>query len=324
MDFCSGCIWVNLILFVIGLTVLIKGSDWFIDGASSLARRFSISDAVIGLTLVSVGTSMPEFATNIYAVCTNQPDIALGNIVGSNISNILLILGVGAMLTRVITFSHVMLWRDGMCMMGVTLLCFLFCIFGRELNRWEGGILFLSMVAYSVYLFRHRDVMEDETSDDHSECRFNSAGSAIGFSALGLLLLVAGAKMMVDNAVWFSVKLELNQAVIGSTVVALGTSLPELAVTIGGVIKKKHDIAVGNIIGSNFYNIGLILGTSALIAPIPVSDVMMYVNLPIMLVSGLMLLGFMYSGRRLVRMEGVALSIAYAIFIAWNVYKIKG
>ncbi len=323
MELCSDNMIINLVLFLFGLVILIKGSDWFVEGASDLARRFNISEVVIGLTLVSLGTSMPEFATNVYASTNGEGGIALGNIVGSNISNILLILGVGALLFGKIKIQKVMFWRDGMCMMGMTLLCFLFCVFGKELNRIEGAILLLGMCAYGYYLFRHREVLEEETEGEVPERSFGSAAVAGGFSLLGLVMLTGGAKVMVDNVVWFSVKMQWDQAVIGSTVVALGTSLPELAVTVAGVIKKKHDIAMGNIIGSNFFNIGLILGISALICPIPVSGVMMTFNLPVMLGSGLLLLIFMRSGWRVVRAEGAVFLLGYVGFIVWNLINIK-
>lgn len=322
MDFCSGNVVVNLLLALIGLAFLIKGSDWFVEGAAGVARRYRISEAVIGLTLVSLGTSLPEFATNVYASGTGQGDISLGNIVGSNISNTLLIMGAGAVLSARIAIARETMWRDAGSMLGVTLLCYLFCAMGHEVERWEGLILLAAMIGYSICLCRNRSALEEEAGDV-SVAKFATAGTAIGFAALGLVLLVAGAKMMVDNVVWFSLRLHLNQAVIGTTVVALGTSLPELAVTVMGVIKKKHAMAVGNVIGSNFYNIGLILGTSALIAPVPVAPMMQYFNLPVMMLSAVMLLIFMYTGRRLVRREGIALLAGYAVFIAWNVWNIK-
>lgn len=319
----TGILWINILIFAAGLVILIKGSDWFIDASAYTAKRFKVPELVIGLTLVSLGTSLPELATNIYACINNQGSIALGNIVGSNITNVLLILGVGVVMLGSVPIPKPMLKRDGYIMFAISLLCFIMCVIGEQLGRLDGIILLTVSFAYMIYLFRNNDSLEAELDGGDDTPAFKNLRHAIIFIIIGLAMTFTGAKMLVDNVVWAANAMQLNQAVIAATIVALGTSVPELAVTIASVVKKRHGIAMGNIIGSNIFNVGLILGLSAIISPLPIDREMLLVNLPIMLASSALLLIFMRTSWKLVRSEGFILLALYISFIAYNVMKIK-
>ncbi|MBN2642409.1 MAG: calcium/sodium antiporter [Victivallales bacterium] len=314
---------VNILIFALGVAILIKGSDWFIDGASYIARKFNVPEIVIGLTLVSLGTSLPELATNVYASLNGEGCIAIGNVVGSNITNVLLVLGAGIVLTRNIDIPKALLKRDGFFMLGASLLCAGMYALGGGLGRIDGVILLIIVLYYLYILLKHKDSLEAELPDKDEPEAFKGIRGALVFSALGLIMIFAGAQMLVDNVVWTAEKLNWNKAVISATIVALGTSLPELAVTIAGVIKKKHGIALGNIVGSNIFNILLILGISCVISPIGLEKEMLYVNLPIMVTSSALLLIFMRTSWKLVRAEGVILLLLYCLFIGYNVMKLK-
>ncbi len=313
----------NIIIFIAGLAVLIKGCDWFIEGASFVARKFEVPEMIIGLTLVSVGTSLPELATDTYASFHNEGSIALGDIIGSNITNILLVLGVGIILLKEISIPKALLRRDGFIMTAGFIACTIMCVIGHTLGRIDGIILLVAVVVYLIYLWKHRDSLEAELEEEEKE-KFKSIPPALIFTVIGLVMVFLGAKMLVDNVVWTANKLQLNQAIIAATIVAFGTSVPELAVTIGSVIKKKQGMALGNIVGSCIFNVCLILGICATISPIPVDRDMLVFNMPIMIATGILLLIFMRTKWKLVRWEGAVLLTLYCVFIGYNVYKIKG
>jgi len=310
------------------LLVLIKGCDWFVEAAACIAKHFQISEIIIGLTLVSIGTSLPELATDIYASATQQGDIALGDIVGSNITNICLILGLGIVLTGSIKISKILLTRDVFIMLLVFLLFPGLCYFGGDnmsLSRFDGLILLIIFISYLFYLFRNRDSLKEELPEEDTqtaEPHFSSLSKASLFLFIGIILVFLGAKLMVDNVAWTADKFDMPKALVAATVVAFGTSLPELAVTVTGVFKKKNAIALGNVIGSCIFNLVMVMGIATLINPIPVNRDILYVILPIMVGAGLMMTLFMRTGWRLIRLEGVFLLLLYIAFIAYNVLKI--
>lgn len=314
----------NALLFVLGLAILVKGSDWFIESAAFIARTYGIPDVIIGLTLVSIGTSLPELATNVYAALKGNSGVALGNVVGSNIANTLLILGVAATCMKTIPVTRILFHRDAVAMMGVFVIFACFCyFFGGAVTRLEAGILFAIFV---LYLFRlmteKRDVEQSIAAELHPEHRLiKSRLSAVIMLLIGGALVVLGAKLMVDNVVWAAVKLNVPEELVSATVIAFGTSVPELAVTVAGVIKKKNDIALGNIIGSNIFNLALIMGVTGLIVPVPVSADVQIFLLPCMLVTGAILMLFLRTKWTLVRWEGIAFLLGYLAFIGSNIYQ---
>ncbi|QSH41629.1 calcium/sodium antiporter [Lentisphaerota bacterium ZTH] len=324
ISFATNILAVNVLLFIAGLALLIKGCDFFIDAAAQIAREFKIPEIVIGLTLVSIGTSLPEFATDVYASVKGQGDIVIGDLVGSNITNIALVLGIAVLLTGKMAIPRHLVKRDALFMLGSF---FLFAgiafICNGILPRWSGIILLFLMGGYLIYLFKNRDALAElEEGEEHEEPAFKTLNGAWLFLVIGLVMIFFGAKTMVDNVIYVADRLHLNKALISATVVAFGTSVPELAVTIGSVIKNKKAIALGNIIGSCIFNLVLIMGLCIVINPVPVAREILYVINPIMILCGVMLVTFMRTGWRLVRFEGIIFLLTYIGFIIYNAVKV--
>ena len=331
----SNSILYNSIVFVIGLVILIKGADWFIDAASYIAKKAHVPDIVIGLTLVSIGTSLPELATNVYAVINNNTRIAVGNAVGSNITNIALVLGVGVILMKHLDVVKKLFKRDCLFMLFVSLLIAVipWCSTGEGvffITRISGIILSILTISYIAYLVKNKDehqeideaAHESENDEEHHKM-FKNIFHALVFFVLGLAMTIYGAKLLVDSVVTVSRQFNLNEEIISATIVAFGTSVPELAVTVSGVIKGKKDIALGNIIGSNIFNIILILGVTSLIKPLIVTNTMAMVVMPIMVALSILLLIFMRLKWQLQRWQGIIFVLIYIAYIAYNVMAIK-
>lgn len=324
----TDSITLNIIIFLVGLGVLIKGSDWFVDAAAYIAHHYKIPDIIIGLTLVSVGTSLPELATNIYASINGEGSIVLGNVIGSNITNICLVLGIGILCagsSGMLICSRVFK-RDGMVMLSV------FCIYALlsygvngvdVLTRQDGAIMLILGVAYTIYLLMTSPKGEIEGEAEHGELAFKSLGASVLFLILGMAMVSGGAKVIVDTVVKTATDLNISKGVIAATVVAFGTSVPELAVTITSVMKKNNDLALGNILGSCIFNLVLVLSISTLVAPIAMPLEILNVVNPMMLVSGIVLIFAMKTGWKLVRSEGALLLLLYVAFVAYNVNRIS-
>lgn len=262
-----------LLFLIIGFAFLVKGADWLVAGASSLAKRLGVSDLAIGLTIVAFGTSMPEFMVNMVASVQGASAIAVGNIVGSNIFNILLILGVSAVISPVIVQKSTIRKEIPFSLLAA----FMLLAFANDaildgtplsvLSRAEGLGLLGFFVIFLIYIIG----MPRKTDETPHETGKTQRGIAVSsfLVLIGLAALIAGGKLTVDSAVTIARSLGLSEALIGLTIVAAGTSLPELATSTVAAYQKKADIAVGNIVGSNIFNIFWILGVSAVIRPIP-------------------------------------------------------
>lgn len=330
MLFATEIALVNVVLFVVGLGVLVKGSDWFIEGAASVAHHYHISDVVIGLTLVSIGTSLPELAANVYASIIGKGGIAMGNVTGSNVANTLLILGLSITIMGRIATDRLLFQRDILVMVGVYVvfaaMCYLFPAGASVLVRAEGALLLLVFAVYMVHLFRVRGPRQGASPDEAAAevGHVASVGRACGYLFVGGLMVVLGARVLVDNVVWAAAKFGIPQEVLSATVVAFGTSVPELSVTIAGLAKKRGQIAMGNIIGSNIFNLVFVMGAAAVVKPAPVSGEVRGFILPTMLASGAALAIFMRTSWALQRWEGIVFLAGYVVFIGWNVAKCVG
>lgn len=331
MEFHCSNLWLNIFIFIIGSWVLIKGSDIFIDSAASLARLWHVSELVIGLTLVSIGTALPEFATSLYAAFHNQSDFIIGNIVGSITTNITLVLGVGVLGAGKLVFSRKLYSRDTALMLGIFLVTGL--IFGLSrvpgksgamvpgIHFWGGLLLLLLGTAYVCFLVKTEKETAEETAKREKETGEICQTPAMCFLWLGfgLVMVTAGSKAMVDTVVWGAEQLKIDTMVISATIVAFGTSVPELAVTLAGVMKKRHDIAIGNIIGSCGFNIFLIFGVCSLVCPLGINSFTGIINVIIMLSTGLLLFGFMSIRKtELVRWHGMVFVLVYLAFLFYN------
>ncbi len=322
MDFVTANIGINILLFVAGVAMLVKGSDGVVEGASHIATHFRISDAVIGLTLVSIGTSLPELATNVYAAAIDQSVVAIGNVVGSNVTNTLLVAGIAVAGMGTIATSKIMFHRDVVLMLLVFCLFACLCYFfnGDQfvIGRLEGGLLLVAFAVYLVHLLRSE---KDEIASCGHAGHLHPGGIGVVFVSVFFfgVLVVFGAKLMVDNVVWGAREFDVPEALISATIIALGTSLPEVAVTVTGIVKKKNDIAMGNIVGSNTFNLLLVMACTALIRPVDISHEVRYFLLPTMLGAGAVFAIFLRTGWALVRWEGVVLLAGYGLFIGFNV-----
>jgi len=310
---------ISYILLPIGFVLLIKGADLLVDGASSIAKRLGISSLVIGLTVVAFGTSMPELIVNIFAGLQGNTDLAIANILGSNIANILLILGVSAAIFP-LAVKKGTVWREiPLSLLAVIVLALLVNdvvidkIAPSELTRIDGFVLLSFFIVFLYYIF---GTSKTEESKEETAIREQSFLKSFLLVAGGFIGLALGGKLIVDSAVSIASSLGVSQALIGLTVVAIGTSLPELATSAVAAFKKNPDIAVGNIVGSNIFNIFWILGISAIISPLPFSPALMR-DVWVVLAVTIVLFAFMFIGKKhiLKRWQGVVFILAYITYI---------
>ncbi len=279
-------IWVAIVLIIVGFVALVKGADWLVDGASAIAKRFGISDLIIGLTVVAFGTSMPEFVVNMMSVAHGTTDLAITNILGSNIINTFVILGMTALVYPIAMSASTPIPRSIKAVITLPLhdLTFPLSIVGgifvfaavtinsplgeagKSISALSGAILLFVFVLFLIQTFRHAKAHPETPSE---EIKPMPTWKAVCMIVLGLIGLVIGGELIVDSAVDMATRLGVSESIIGLTIVALGTSLPELATSVMAAFKKNSDIALGNVIGSNIFNIFFVLGASALIRPLP-------------------------------------------------------
>jgi cation:H+ antiporter len=268
--------WVAAICIVAGFVALVKGADWLVDGASAIAKRFGISDLVIGLTVVAFGTSMPEFVVNMVSVAEGSTDLAITNIVGSNIINTFVILGLTALVYPIVSQKRSRDFDIPMSIIAGVLVLILVAVqlpfgeAGKGIGHLGGGVL-LAFFCYFLYnTFRHaKDHPEEGPSDEVPSTKEIPVRRAVALILGGLAGLVVGGELIVKSAVDLATRMGVSEAIIGLTIVALGTSLPELATSVIAAAKHNSDIAIGNVFGSNIFNVFFVLGTSAAIRPLP-------------------------------------------------------
>ena len=262
-----------IVLIILGFVLLIKGADFLVDGASNIAKKFHIPDIIIGLTIVSIGTSMPELFVSITSAINGYSDMAIGNIVGSNIANLLLILGMSSVIRAIQFKRETRLIEIPMCL-GMSLLFVLLCNLGQDVTRFDAVILlvmFVAFIGYTIFMAKKGEVFDKEDINEKDTDKTKLSKSTIKdlvFLILGAVLLKVGGDLTVDNAVEVAKYFGLSEKIISVTILAIGTSLPELVTSLSAAIKGKSDIAIGNILGSNIFNMLLIIGVSAMIKPI--------------------------------------------------------
>ena len=270
--------WVGIVLIIAGFIALVKGADWLVDGASAIAKRFGISDLVIGLTVVAFGTSMPEFMVNMVSVAEGTTDLAITNILGSNIINTFVILGLTALVYPVVSQKRSRDFDIPLSIIaGILVFAFVavnspFGEVGRGISRF-GGIILLVLFCYFLYnTFRHAKDHPDDGPTEEVPDKEITVRRALCLILAGLVGLVVGGEMIVKSAVDLATRMGVSEAIIGLTIVALGTSLPELATSVIAATKHNSDIALGNVVGSNIFNVFFVLGTSAAVLPLPAYD----------------------------------------------------
>ncbi len=306
---------VAIILFVVGLIMLFLGGEGLVRGASRLARVLGISPIVIGLTVVAFGTSAPEFVVGLIAALKGASDVVLGNIIGSNISNIGLILGIGAIISPLIIQIRI-IKVEVPIMIALSLILYGLAAWSLNLGLLQGVFLFGALIAFTIYSYFGSKKEPKEVEEEFEEFvgSGNSVRKQVVFIVLGLVALIIGARFVVDSAIFIARVVGISELVISITAVAIGTSLPELSTTIIAAIRKEHDIIVGNIIGSNIFNIG-ILGVISIIHPVTVDSALLRFEFPVMIFFSILVLPLMITGKKVGRVEGILLLVLYAAFI---------
>jgi cation:H+ antiporter len=311
-------------LLIAGFILLIKGADYLVQGASSIARRWNVSDLVIGLTVVAFGTSMPELFVNIIASVQGNTDIAIGNVLGSNIANVLLILGVSSVIFP-LTVTKGTVWKE----IPLSLLAaFLLGLLANDalidkrdfsvLTRIDGLVLLSFFVIFIYYSFSIAKKIEG--MEEHVSIKVHGLTKSLLLLMLGLTGLTLGSKWIVDGAVRLALNFGMSQAFVGLTIVAVGTSLPELATSAMAAYRRNAEIAVGNVIGSNIFNIFFVLGVSSIIKPLPFNT-RSNMDILVVILASLLLFVYMFTGKRrsLDRWEGGIFITLYAAYIAFLV-----
>jgi cation:H+ antiporter len=309
----------QILILAVGVAILVVGAEFFVKGASSLAERFGISQFVIGLVVVGFGTSTPELAVNIDAAVNGNTDIAIGNVVGSNIANVGVILGLAALIAPLAV--HLRMVRVELpIMIAVSFLLWGLASFG-QLVRWEGFILLGAFAAFLLFLLKSSknepaDVQAEFAEENPKATR--SPVWTIGLIVFGLIALMGGAHLCVVAAVTLAKMWGMSELVIGLTIVAIGTSLPELASSVMAAYRGNADIAIGNVLGSNIYNILCVLGITAIITPLPTAaPTLMWLDIPVMIGFALVLVPMMLMGLKITRWNGALLLGAYAVYVGY-------
>ena len=349
---CTDSMAINIVLLVLGVIIVLKGADWLTDGAVNIATRFGVSQMVIGLTIVAMGTSMPEFCVSMVSALKGTPDLAVGNVVGSNTLNTLLIVGCSALVAPIMV-KRSSVKRDIPFAVVASLLMLLFCLDGA-IGRVDAAVLFAGFCLFMFVTLKYAKTTEEhaasvatmgaamataaaastsvsEASTSHTsapkastsqpsapEASVASMLKAVVMLVVGLLCLIAGSNMFVDNASFVASSLGVSDAVIGLTIVAGGTSLPELATSRVSAKKGNSDIAIGNVIGSNVFNILMIIGITGLVKPMHIAGITT-LDLIMMLASMLLMWFFCRTTYKVKRWEGAVLTIVYLAYLTWLV-----
>ena len=301
--------FISIILLILGFVLLSKGADVLVDGASAVARKFNIPEIVIGLTIVACGTSAPEAAVSISSVINGATGVGVGNILGSNIANILLILGVSALISNLYVRKNTVLYEIPFVAFVSLLLMFFGWQYGM-VSRVAAMILCALFVLFLFYLY----IISKNQKDNMSPHENMQVWKMVSLVMFGIAALIIGAKLTVNSAVDIARALNISERVIGLTVIAFGTSLPELITCIVAAIKKCSDIVIGNIIGSNIFNILFVLGITGVIRPIPFENVFL-VDSAWGIVATVLLLIFVLRDRILTKSKGIIFLILYAIYV---------
>lgn len=311
----------EFLILVIGLVVLIIAGDIMVRGAAALARHWGVPALIVGLTIVAFGTSAPEMVVGVQAALIGQGDLAAGNVVGSNIANVLLALGLPALILAIPTNMSGVARNSFIAVFAATLFVVLAFI-QSPLMKWQGAILFGGIIAYLIFMFSlakagaDDPILEEMTEIDEGEDGLptNMVKSLI-YVILGIAGLILGGKLIVDNAVAIAEGFGISETIIGLTIVAVGTSLPEIATVVVATYRGHPEVAIGNVLGSNVFNVFAVMGASALAGPIAIDNTLKVFDFWVMLVSSFVLLLFVLRRQPIGRKTGLAFTVAYALYI---------
>ena len=314
--------FLQILLLVVGFVLLIKGADMFVDGSSSVASHFKLSKMLIGLTIVAFGTSAPEFAVSVKSLISGNGDIVLGNVIGSNILNILLILGVSALIhslnvknatvkkelpiTMLISILFAVLLSDKLFDKGIS----------NTFTRSDGIILLLFFLVFVYYLI---SMVRNKTKDDTEEIKLPLVKSII-FTILGIIGIIIGSSLVVDSASALATIMGVSERMISLTIVAFGTSLPELVTSVIATKKGEYDIAIGNVVGSNIFNIGIVIGLPIAMFGGINKISFSYIDLIVMIISAILLFIFSFNDKKITKKEGIVFLIIFAVYYSYVIF----
>lgn len=311
-------VW-QIALLIIGFVMLIKGADWFVDGAAGIADKLHIPQLIIGLTIVAMGTSAPEAAISISASVQGSADIAVGNILGSNILNILIILGITSVITPLAVQKSTVKYEIPFVII-ISVIFGLIGLFDNSIGFIDGILLWVLFIAYIAYLFimtKKGKIQADESDDEDNGKKPKKVWQLILFGIIGVALVVFGSNITVNAATEIATMFGMSERFIGLTIVALGTSLPELVTSITAALKKNADIAIGNIVGSNIFNILFVIGTSAMITPVAYQNQFLIDSILCVATAMLLLLLVLNKDKKLKRWGGILMLICYAGYFVY-------
>ncbi len=306
----------QFLLLVVGFVMLVKGADWFVDGAAGVAGKFGIPQLVIGLTIVACGTSAPEAAVSIGAVLKGSAGITIGNVVGSNILNVLIILGITSVIAA-LRVSHSTVKYEIPFMILITVLLLIFGYTGGEVSFLEGCVFWLAFILYLIYLFRMAKNNREESEEEQKD---RPVWKLLIFLIVGLVIVVWGSDVTVDAATSIAKRMGMSERFIGLTIVALGTSLPELVTSATAALKKQADIAIGNIVGSNIFNILFVVGTTALIRPVGFEQNFLFDTI-VALAAAVILWLCVWKKKVLSRPAGVLMLVVYGFYFLYLIFQ---
>ena len=308
----------NILILVVGMFFMIKGADWFVEGASKVAKAIKIPSLIIGLTLVSIGTSCPELSVSIQSAMKGMNDMSFGNVIGSNIFNTFVVIGVSSIFVPMVVSKN-MFKFDIPILIGIYLLLIVmgFIITPNRINFVEGLILFLIMIGYTVFLIlRSKNEPQEEQEEDKKRKWYINVLLII----VGLAGIIIGGNLVVDNASAIATTLGMSDLLVGLTIVAIGTSLPELVTSMVAAKKGENDIAIGNAVGSSLFNIVLILSSSAMISTMPIQMLQLF-DVIVMLVSAVMLLLLSAKKKEINKKSGILFLVVYVVYFAYIIIR---
>ena len=314
--------FLNIILLIVGFIILIKGADIFVDGAASIAGNFKVSKMLIGLTIVAFGTSAPEFAVSVKSLLSGNGDMILGNVIGSNILNIVLILGVSSMFHSLTVKNNTVKKELPITILITTLFSVLIFDnlfdkkFTNELTRSDGIVLLLFFMVFIYYLIR----MARNKIDEDQEEVYMPILKAIAFTIVGIISIIFGSNIVVDNASRIAINLGISEKMVALTIIALGTSLPELVTSITATRKGEYDIAIGNVVGSNIFNIGVVVGIPITLFGGISRITFNYIDIVVMLLSAVLLFVFAFNDRKITKKEGIIFLLVFILYYSYVVY----
>lgn len=311
-------IFLNILILIVGMFFLIKGADLFVDGASKVAKAMKIPSLVIGLTLVSIGTSCPELSVSVQSAIKGMNDMSFGNVIGSNIFNTFIVIGVSSFFVPLIVSKHMFKYDIPIAMaIYVVVLLMGFVITPNIINWWEGVILVVILVAYTAFLIlRSKNEPQEEQADEKKRKWYIN----VLLIVVGLAGIIFGGDLVVDNASAIALKLGMSELLVGLTIVAIGTSLPELVTSIVAAKKGENDIAIGNAIGSCIFNIILILAISSMISEMPIAMIQLF-DVVVMLLSAVVIMLLSAKKKQINKWSGLVMIVIYVVYFTYIIVR---